>query len=230
VTLGVNSTLENRSEIPYIEGMLNRRDPRVLLIVDVQNDFCPGGSLAVDGGDGVIPVINSLFPKFPRAVATQDWHPRGHVSFASSHAGKKDLDTADAGGIRQVLWPDHCVQGTRGSELNQMLDDRGIGLILRKGMRKDMDSYSAFFENDRKTETGLRQYLKGLKVNEVFICGLATDYCVFFSAMDARGLGFKVTLVADACRGVDYPSGSIGKALSEMRRAGVNIVDSGEIA
>ncbi len=204
-------------------------DTRAFLIVDVQNDFCPGGSLAVNGGDEVVPVINALQPRFSRIVATQDWHPVGHVSFASAHAGKKAQDAIEAGGIHQVLWPDHCVQGTRGAELHPMLDARGIGLVLRKGMSVGMDSYSAFFENDRKTETGLSWYLKGFKVREVFICGLATDYCVFFSAMDARRLGFKVTLVADACRGVGFPSGSIDRVLSEMRKAGVTVVESGKI-
>jgi nicotinamidase-related amidase len=221
--------LEKSAGIPYIDPMNGGMDSRVLLIVDVQNDFCPGGSLAVNGGDEVVAVINTLLSRFPRAVATQDWHPVGHVSFASSHPGKKVLDTIDAGGTHQVLWPDHCVQGTRGAELHPMLDVRGIGLVLRKGMSMGMDSYSAFFENDRKTETGLSQYLEGLKLREVFVCGLATDYCVFFSAMDARRLGFKVSLVADACRGVDFPSGSIDKALSEMRKAGVTSVESGKI-
>jgi nicotinamidase/pyrazinamidase len=183
----------------------------------------------VNGGDEVVAVINALQPRFSRIVATQDWHPVGHVSFASAHAGKKALDTIEAGGIHQVLWPDHCIQGTRGAELHPMLDVRGIGLVLRKGMSMGLDSYSAFFENDRKTETGLNQYLKGLKVREVFICGLTTDYCVFFSSMDARRLGFKVSLIADACRGVGFPSGSIDKALSEMRRAGVTVVESGKI-
>jgi nicotinamidase/pyrazinamidase len=216
-------------EARTIEGMGKISDTRALLIVDVQNDFCPGGSLAVDGGDGIVPVINSLTARLPRSVATQDWHPVGHVSFASSHEGMKALDTIVAGGIPQVLWPDHCVQATHGAELHPGLDAGRIGLVLRKGMNTDLDSYSAFFENDRKTETGLKQYFKGLEIREIFVCGLATDYCVFFTAMDARRLGFKVTLITDACRGVDFPSGSIGKALSEMREAGVAMAESGEI-
>jgi nicotinamidase/pyrazinamidase len=210
--------------------MAKRSLERLLLIVDVQNDFCPGGSLAVDGGDDVVPVINALIPHFPAAAATQDWHPPDHVSFASSHSGRRVLDTVDAQGIRQVLWPDHCVQGTRGAELHPRLDTRGIGLVLRKGMRKTLDSYSAFFENDRRTETGLRYYLKGLGVKEVFLCGLATDYCVFSSAMDARRLGFRVTLVRDACRGVDFPKGNVEKAFADMRKAGVRMIDSRELA
>lgn len=206
--------------------MRKNRDDRVLLIIDVQNDFCPGGSLAVDRGDEVVPVINALMPRFPRVVATQDWHPVDHVSFASRHAGRKVLDLIEVDGIRQVLWPDHCVQATRGAELDPRLDPRRIGMVLRKGMRRTLDSYSAFFENDRKTETGLRHYLKGFKVREIALCGLATDYCVYFSAMDARRLGLSVTLIGDACRGVDYPKGNVGKALSEMKKAGVKIVDS----
>jgi nicotinamidase/pyrazinamidase len=209
---------------------MRAKDSRALLIVDVQNDFCPGGSLAVDTGDEVVPVINSIMKKFTRIVATQDWHPMGHVSFASSHTGKAVLETVEAGGISQVLWPDHCVQGSRGAELHPGLDVRGIGLLLRKGMDRNMDSYSAFFENDRKTETGLRYYLKGLKVRELFVCGLATDYCVFYSAMDALGLGLSVTLVTDACRGVDKPSGSVADALFKMKKGGVAMAESARIA
>jgi nicotinamidase/pyrazinamidase len=217
----------------YIEAreafMAMRPQNRMLLVIDVQNDFCPGGSLAVEEGDAVVSVINSLIPLFPAAVATQDWHPADHVSFASSHAGRKVLDTVDAQGIRQVLWPDHCVQGTRGAELHPRLDTRGIGLILRKGMRKTLDSYSAFFENDHRTETGLRFYLEGLGVKEVLLCGLATDYCVYFSAMDARKLGFRVTLITDACRGVDFPKGNVEQALTDMRKAGVIMMDSKDL-
>ncbi len=209
--------------------MAKRSIDRLLLIIDVQNDFCPGGSLAVEEGDAVVPVINMVIPFFPAAAATQDWHPEDHVSFASSHSGRKVLDTVDAQGIRQVLWPDHCVQGTRGAELHPRLDTRGIGLVLRKGMRRTLDSYSAFFENDRRTETGLKYYLKGLGIKEVFLCGLATDYCVFYSAMDARKLGFKAVLIRDACRGVDFPKGNVAKALEEMREAGVRMTDSKEL-
>jgi len=199
---------------------------RVLLVIDVQNDFCPGGSLAVEEGDQVVPVINRLMPLFDRVVATQDWHPKDHVSFASSHPGKKVLDVVDAGGIEQVLWPDHCVQGTRGAELAPRLEVGSIELVLRKGFHRGLDSYSAFFENDHSTDTGLRYYLSGLGAREVFVCGLATDYCVRASALDARGLGFEVTVVQDACRGVDFPTGSTEKALSEMKAAGIRLVDS----
>ncbi len=205
---------------------MEKSDRRALLVVDVQNDFCPGGSLAVDDGDSIIAVINRLMPLFPRVIATQDWHPPDHVSFASTHPGRKPLDVVDAGGIQQVLWPDHCVQATRGAELHPRLDARPLGLILRKGMRRTLDSYSAFFENDRRTDTGLRQYLKGLAVRELFVCGLATDYCVMASVLDARRLGLRVTLVRDACRGVDFPRDSVREAIDAMKKAGARIVDS----
>ena len=203
---------------------------RVLLIIDVQNDFCPGGSLAVEEGDAVVPVINSIMPLFSRVVATQDWHPPDHVSFAASHPGRKPLDVVDAGGIEQVLWPDHCVQGTRGAELHPRLEVGRIELVLRKGLRRMLDSYSAFFENDHATDTGLRFYLKGMRARDIFLCGLATDYCVLASALDARRLGFRVTLVRDACRGVDYPTGSVGKALAAMEASGVRIAESAALA
>jgi nicotinamidase/pyrazinamidase len=201
-------------------------DTRVLLIIDVQNDFCPGGSLAVDDGDAVVPVINRLMPSFERIIATQDWHPTDHVSFASSHPGRKPLDVVDAEGVAQVLWPDHCVQATRGADFHLRLAVGRIELVLRKGIRRSLDSYSAFFENDHRTDTGLRFYLKGLGAREIFICGLATDYCVLASALDARRLGFKVSVIRDACRGVDAPPGNVDRALAEMRKAGVKIIDS----
>jgi len=168
-------------------------------------------------------------PLFSRVVATQDWHPPNHVSFASSHPGRKPLDVVDADGIEQVLWPDHCVQGTRGADLHPRLSVGGIELVMRKGLRARLDSYSAFFENDHRTDTGLRFYLEGMKTSEVFVCGLATDYCVRASALDARGLGFQVTLVSDACRGVDFPRGNTEKSLGEMRKAGVKVVESGSL-
>ncbi|HET6450499.1 MAG TPA: bifunctional nicotinamidase/pyrazinamidase [Spirochaetia bacterium] len=200
-----------------------RKNVRALLVVDVQNDFCPGGSLAVEAGDEVVPVINRVLPAFPLVVATQDWHPPDHVSFASSHPGRQPLDRIDVDGMAQVLWPDHCVQGTRGAELHPRLDVTRVGLLLRKGMRRGLDSYSAFFENDHRTDTGLRHYLKGLGVREVVVCGLATDYCVFSSAMDARRLGFQVSLLADACRGVNFPDGSVAQAVAAMEKAGVRL-------
>jgi nicotinamidase/pyrazinamidase len=208
--------------------MEGRRETRVLLVVDVQNDFCPGGSLAVEEGDQVVPVINRLMPLFDRVVATQDWHPKDHVSFASNHPGRKVLDVVDADGIQQVLWPDHCVQGTRGAELSPLLSVGRIELVLRKGLRPRLDSYSVFFENDHATDTGLRYYLEGLGAGEIFLCGLATDYCVRSSALDARRLGFKVSVVRDACRGVNFPDGSIEQAYKDMEAAGVHLISSAE--
>jgi len=205
------------------------RNARALLVVDVQNDFCPGGSLAVEEGDHVVEVINRLMPLFERVVATQDWHPKDHISFASSHPGKKVLDIVDSDGIQQVLWPDHCVQGTPGAELFSRLEIGRIELVLRKGLRRRLDSYSAFFENDHVTDTGLRYYLAGLGIREIFLCGLATDYCVRSSAVDARRLGFEVSVVRDACRGVDFPQGSVEKALAEMKAAGVRLVNSTDV-
>ncbi|HEY9594431.1 MAG TPA: bifunctional nicotinamidase/pyrazinamidase [Spirochaetia bacterium] len=205
-------------------------DSRILLVVDVQNDFCPGGSLAVEDGDAVVPVINGLMPFFPRVVATQDWHPSDHVSFASQHPGRAVLDVVDAGGIQQVLWPDHCVQGTRGADLHPRLAIGRIELVLRKGLRKGLDSYSAFFENDHTTDTGLRYYLKGMGAKEIVICGLTTDYCVRASAVDARRLGLRVTVVRDACRAVDSPKGSLAAAVAEMEKAGVRFADAKDLA
>jgi len=206
-------------------------DPEsALIVIDVQNDFCPGGSLAVEEGDAVIPVINSIARRFPRVVATQDWHPADHVSFASSHPGRRVLDLVDAGGIDQVLWPDHCVQGTLGAELHPRLAAGPIGLLLRKGQRRELDSYSAFFENDRRSDTGLRHYLTGLGVQDLYVCGLATDYCVRATALDARRLGFRVTVVTDACRGVDHPKGNVREALRAMEAAGARLLESGALS
>jgi nicotinamidase/pyrazinamidase len=199
---------------------------RVLLVIDVQNDFCPGGSLAVEDGDAVVPVINRIMPRFDRVLATQDWHPANHVSFASQHLGHAVLDVVDAGGIKQVLWPDHCIQGTRGADLNPRLDAGKIELMLRKGCNPLVDSYSAFFENDHVTDTGLRFYLKGLRATDVVVCGLATDYCVRATVLDARRLGFPVTVVRDACRGVDTPRGSLDEAWAAMAKSGAKILDS----
>jgi len=210
--------------------MAGQSGARALLVVDVQNDFCPGGSLAVEEGDQVVPVINRLMPLFDRVVATQDWHPKDHVSFASSHPGRKVLDVVDADGVEQVLWPDHCVQGTRGADLFPLLSIGGIELVLRKGLRPRLDSYSAFFENDHRTDTGLRYYLEGLGTRQLYLCGLATDYCVRASALDARRLGFEVSVVRDACRGVDFPKCGVEKAWKEMEAEGVRLVISADVA
>lgn len=203
---------------------------RALLAIDVQNDFCPGGSLPVPEGDRVVPVLNRLAARFARVVATQDWHPPRHVSFASSHPGAEPFQAVDLpGGEKRALWPEHCVAGTRGAELHPGLDPAPVTLIVRKGTRREMDSYSAFFENDRRTPTGLSACLRELGIGEVYLAGLATDVCVFFSAMDALRLGFAVRLVEDACRGIDLPAGSLRERLRELEAAGVRILNSSEV-
>ncbi|MDR0879046.1 MAG: bifunctional nicotinamidase/pyrazinamidase [Treponema sp.] len=205
----------------------------VLLEIDVQNDFCPGGALAVDRGDAVIAPINAaaaaLFRAGGRVAATQDWHPAGHISFASAHAGKKagDTVTVPGGGI-QALWPDHCVQGQHGSSFHEKLDLRPVSLIIRKGCSAGLDSYSAFFENDRKTPTGLAGWLRGLTIETVVLGGLATDYCVFYSAMDAKNLDFQTIVLSDAIQGVGFPEGSVEKATAEMKAAGITFTGSAE--
>ena len=206
----------------------------LLLIIDVQNDFCPGGALAVQDGDGVVAPLNALAAAFAaaggRVAATQDWHPRGHASFASSHADKKPGDIIDLDGVQgQVLWPDHCVQGTRGAAFHEQLGLDPVNLIIRKGFRKGLDSYSAFFENDRCTSTGLEGGIKQMNVETVIIGGLATDYCVFYSAMDSRRLGFNTIVVSDAVKGVGIPEGSVENAISTMKSNGIEFVSSVEI-
>jgi nicotinamidase/pyrazinamidase len=201
-----------------------KRDKRdVLIIVDVQNDFCPGGALAVPHGDDVVPVVNRLAAEFTHVGLTQDWHPPGHASFASSHAGKDPFDTIDVSYGQQILWPDHCVQGTRGADFHPDLDVPHAELVLRKGFRTAIDSYSAFFENDHRTPTGLVGYLKERGFGRVTLCGLATDFCVLYSAVDGRRTGFEVTVVIDACRGIDM-DGSLARAMRSMNGAGVTIL------
>ncbi|HUW41385.1 MAG TPA: bifunctional nicotinamidase/pyrazinamidase [Rectinemataceae bacterium] len=205
-------------------------DRSALLVVDVQNDFCPGGALAVSGGDEVIEPINRMIPAFRHVVLSQDWHPADHVSFASNWPGHAPYELVEADGIKQLLWPDHCVQGSPGAAFKAGLAADRASLVLRKGTRPRLDSYSVLFENDRKTKTGLEGWLRSLGVEELWLCGLASDYCVFYSAMDARKLGFGVAVVRDAVRGVDLPSGGVERAFEEMRRAGVRFVDSGQVA
>ncbi|OHD76339.1 MAG: nicotinamidase [Spirochaetes bacterium RIFOXYC1_FULL_54_7] len=201
-----------------------------LLAVDVQNDFCPGGALAIADGDAVAPVVNRLVPLFPVRVATQDWHPAGHVSFASAHPGKAPYDAAEPGadGRAATLWPDHCVQDSQGAAFHPRLDERPFNFVVRKGFRQDLDSYSAFFENDGITPTGLDGLLRGLGVDTVVLAGLAFDYCVYFSAMDARRLGYKVFVVVDATRPVDAPPGNAAHTEARMLQAGVHLVQSSE--
>jgi nicotinamidase/pyrazinamidase len=199
-------------------------DRDVLVIADVQNDFCPGGALAVPEGDAVIPAINRLAAEFAHVVLIQDWHPPGHMSFASSHAGKRPFETIEAAYGQQVLWPDHCVQGTEGAAFHPGLAVTHAELVLRKGFRPAIDSYSAFRENDRRTPTGLTAYLRERCFERLTLCGLATDYCVLFSALDAREAGFAVQLVAAACRGIDL-DGSLAQAMRAMAEAGVALCD-----
>lgn len=194
-----------------------------LIITDIQNDFCPGGALAVAEGDRIIPPVNAIAARFDTCVATQDWHPPGHVSFASTH-GRSPYEVIDLDGIEQVLWPDHCVPGTVGADFHRDLDLRAVDLIIRKGNDPRIDSYSAFLENDKKTVTGLHYYLQGMGIGHLYFCGLATDYCVFFSALDALRLGFRVSVLLDACRGVDVPAGNVGRAVEAMRGQGVRIL------
>jgi len=195
-------------------------DSDILLVVDVQNDFCPGGNLAVPRGDEVVPVINALARRFQHVVLTQDWHPSGHQSFASSHSGRKAYETIEVAYGPQILWPDHCVQGTRGAEFRSDLDIPHAALVIRKGFRRHIDSYSAFYENDRKTPTGLAGYLRERGLTRIFAAGLALDFCVRYSAEDARREGFDVIVVEDACRGIEV-DGSIKATVASFASLGI---------
>ena len=176
---------------------------KALIVVDIQNDFLQGGSLAVQGGNEIIPIINSIQEKFDLVVATQDWHPKGHKSFASQHSNKSVYDKIDLNGIEQVLWPDHCVQGTFGAEISSELNQNKIEAIFRKGMNTTIDSYSGFYDNGKLKCTGLGDFLKGRGVKEIFVCGLAADYCVYFTAKDALELGFTSTIIDNATKAID---------------------------
>lgn len=202
---------------------------RTLILVDIQNDFLPGGALAVPRGEEVIPVANGLQPAFDLVVATQDWHPAGHGSFASTRPGRKAGEVAELAGLPQVLWPDHCVQGTRGAEFASALQMNRVEAIFRKGTDPALDSYSGFFDNRRRKSTGLADYLKGRGASDVYVLGLATDYCVKFTALDAGKLGFRTFLVADGSRGVELRPGDVSRAMQELRDAGVTIVQSAQI-
>jgi nicotinamidase/pyrazinamidase len=191
-----------------------------LIVVDVQNGFCSGGKLAVPGGEQVVPAINGIADAFDNIVLTQDWHPAGHASFASSHAGRKPFETIELSYGPQVLWPEHCVQGTPDAELHKDLHLPRAQLVIRKGFHAHIDSYSAFVEADRKTSTGLAGYLNARGIDEVFVCGLATDFCVAWTALDARAAGFKASLIEDACRAIDL-NGSLQAAWASLAQAGV---------
>jgi len=204
-----------------MNGSATERD--VLIVTDPQVDFCPGGALAVPEGDAIMPVINRLARRFAHVVVTQDWHPPGHMSFASTHPGKHPFETIAVDYGPQTLWPDHCVQGTAGAAFHAALDIRHAELVIRKGYHRAIDSYSAFRENDGKTPTGLTGYLRERGLERVTLCGLATDFCVFFSAIDAREAGFETTVVLEASRGIDM-DGSLARAMAVMRGAGVDLV------
>ena len=201
----------------------------ILLVVDIQNDFCPGGNLAVPHGDEVAPLINGLAEKFAHVVLTQDWHPHGHLSFASSHPGTKPYQTIAVAYGTQVLWPDHCVQGTKGAAFSDNLKIPHAELVLRKGYHREIDSYSAFYENDRKTRTGLAGYLRERGFARVFLAGLAFDFCVRYSAEDAKREGFTAIVIEDACRGIDV-DGSMAATRATFTTLGIRSVAAGELA
>ena len=200
----------------------------VLLVIDVQNDFCEGGALAVPGGDAVVPVVNRLMPRFPLVVLTQDWHPPGHGSFASSHPGRRPYDTIELEYGEQVLWPDHCVQGTRGAGFHPDLELDRAALFLRKGSDPAVDSYSALYENDKRTPTGLAGWLRERGAGRLFLVGLATDFSVRYSALDARRAGFEVSVIEEAVRGIDV-DGSVATAWKELAAAGVSRVGEADL-
>jgi nicotinamidase/pyrazinamidase len=193
-----------------------------LVVIDMQNDFCPGGALAVSEGDAIVPLVNALIEVFPHVILTQDWHPAGHKSFASSHPGKAPFESVTMAYGEQTLWPDHCVIGTEGAAFHPALRWDKAELVVRKGFRPQIDSYSAFFENDRATPTGLGGYLRERGLDKLTLVGLATDYCVAYSALDARKLGFNVTVKLDACWGIDL-NGSVETMVGAMRGAGVKV-------
>lgn len=206
---------------------LNETD--ALLVIDMQNDFCPGGALAVPDGDAIVPLINRLIGAFPAVVATQDWHPPGHASFASVHAGRQPFDSVELDYGPQTLWPDHCVQGTAGAAFHPDIEANAFELVIRKGFRQGIDSYSAFQENDRATTTGLAGYLKDRGAQRVFCCGLAGDVCVYFSAIDAVDCGFDCLFIEDACRDIDM-DGSKARTRAELTARGVAVIQSADIA
>jgi nicotinamidase/pyrazinamidase len=202
---------------------------KALIITDVQNDFCPGGALAIREGDEIVPLINQLQARFDLVVATQDWHPQGHGSFAANHPGKKVGEVIDLNGLPQILWPVHCVENTPGADFHPGLDRRQIARVFHKGADPGIDSYSAFFDNGHRKATKLGEYLKEQGVDEVYLCGLATDYCVKFTALDAVDLGFKTCVIEDACRGVNLQPDDVERAIEEMRAKGVEVLSTNRV-
>ncbi len=201
----------------------------VLVIVDIQNDFLPGGALAVPDGDAILPVVNSIQDRFATVVATQDWHPANHGSFAVNHPGKKVYDEIELGGLRQTLWPVHCVQNTRGAHLAPGFRRERIARIFQKGVDPEIDSYSCFFDNAHRRSTGLSEWLNERRISEVYLSGLATDYCVKFSALDAIALGLRTWVIEDGCRGVNVRPGDVERAIAELKGAGAKMIFSSQI-
>jgi nicotinamidase/pyrazinamidase len=202
---------------------------KTLLLIDAQNDFLPGGALPVPEGDTIVPLINALLPRFELIIATQDWHPREHDSFAANHPGKHPGEIVELAGLQQILWPVHCVQNTGGACFAPGLETRCIEHIFQKGTEPSIDSYSGFFDNGHRKATGLSEYLQAREARDLWLAGLATDYCVKFTALDAVGEGYRVTLIEDACRGVNLDPSDVAGALDEMRAAGVNVSHSSEL-
>lgn len=202
---------------------------KALNVTDIQRDFVPGGSLAVPQGDEIIPLVNALMPHFPLVLATKDWHPANHGSFAVNHPGKKPGDMVELGGVPQVLWPPHCVQHSPGAEYAAGLDTSHIECVLYKGTDPEIDSYSGFFDNGHRKSTGLHEYLQTREVTDLYLVGLATDYCVLYTALDARMLGYHTVVITDGCRGLDFPAGNIERAYQQMRKAGAVLVTSEEV-
>jgi nicotinamidase/pyrazinamidase len=200
-----------------------------LNVTDIQNDFIPGGALPVPEGDEIVPIVNRLLPRFDIVVATQDWHPPNHGSFAANHPGKKPGDVIDLNGLRQILWPVHCVQNTSGAAFVRGLHGRAIAEVFQKGTDPGIDSYSGFFDNGHRKATGLADFLKGRNVTDLYLAGLATDYCIKFTALDAVALGFRTHVIEDACRGINLKSDDVVKAIEEMKAAGVMITNSEKV-
>lgn len=200
---------------------------RTLIIVDTQNDFMPGGALAIENGNAIVPVVNKIQPKFDLVVATQDWHPHNHASFASNHSGKKEFETIDLHGLEQILWPNHCVQGTKGAEFHKDLETNAIAAIFRKGMDVDIDSYSGFFDNGHRKSTGLAGYLREKGTTDLYFCGLAADVCVYFTLLDSLKENFKTTLIEDATRPLN--KSDFEKIKDELISKGANIITSDKL-
>ncbi len=209
--------------------MNETRETKALILTDIQNDFLPGGALAVPEGDAVIPVANRLQSAFRLVLATQDWHPPDHLSFAVNHPGKKEYEQIDLYGLEQTLWPAHCVQGTSGAAFSVKLKQAKIAKIFQKGTDPTIDSYSGFFDNGHRKATGMGDWLKAHGIEQIYLCGLATDYCVKFSALDAVRLGFRTFIIPDACRGINLHPEDSEEAIAEMQRAGVTVVESASL-